>query len=80
MNATARDLRFHTGALLETAMQGEDVVITYRGQPRARLVGIRCKRSASHACGPDAFGIWADNPQVADVEAFVRKLRAGRTL
>ena len=38
MKATAKDLRFHSKELLNTVNRGEEVVITYRGKPCAKLV------------------------------------------
>ncbi len=40
MQATAKDLRFHSTELLNTVKRGEEVVITYRGKPCAKLVPI----------------------------------------
>jgi prevent-host-death family protein len=38
MKATAKDLRFQSRELLNTVKRGEEVVITYRGKPCAKLV------------------------------------------
>ena len=38
MKATAKDLRFHSRELLDTVNRGEEVVITYRSKPCAKLV------------------------------------------
>lgn len=38
IEATAKDLRFHSKKLIESVRQGEEVVITYRGTPCARLM------------------------------------------
>jgi prevent-host-death family protein len=38
MKATAKDLRFHSKELIETVKRGEEVVITFRGKPCAKLV------------------------------------------
>jgi prevent-host-death family protein len=48
MKTTAKDLRFHTKELLDTANRGEEVIITYRGKLCAKLVAydeITDKRS-----------------------------------
>ena len=41
MEMTAKSLRNRIGEALACAERGESVTITYRGKPRARLVGIR---------------------------------------
>ena len=38
MKATAKDLRFRSKELLNTVNRGEEVVITFRGKPCAKLV------------------------------------------
>ncbi len=38
MKATAKELRVHSRELLDAVSRGEDVVITFRGKPCARLV------------------------------------------
>ena len=40
MQATAKDLRFHSTELLNMVKRGEEVVITYRGKPCAKLVRL----------------------------------------
>lgn len=76
MKATAKDLRFHSKALIETASRGEEVVITFRGKPCAKLVPFGEKEN--HTARNELFGIWKDHPQSEDVEQYVRNLRRGR--
>ncbi len=76
MKATAKDLRFHTRELIETVSHGEEVVITFRGKPCAKLVPLENeKRNASKH---QAFGMWKDHEKTADVDAYVGNLRKGR--
>jgi prevent-host-death family protein len=77
MKATAKDLRFHTKRLLEAVERGEEVVITYRGEPRARLVPVD---SARRKRPPRArlFGIWGDREDVEDVASYLDGLRESR--
>ncbi len=44
MKATAKDLRFYAKELLESANRGEEVIITYRGKPYAKLVPLNKKK------------------------------------
>jgi len=76
MKATAKDLRFNSKALLDTVNRGEEVVITFRGKPCAKLVPYteNDKRSKEN----QLFGIWKDNEMVQDVDKYVRELRKGR--
>ena len=79
MKATAKDLRFHTGELLDTVNRGEEVIITYRGRPCARLVPIeQGSKIIKEKKENELFGIWKDNSDVKDVQRYMRKLRKGR--
>ena len=80
---TAKDLRSKVGAALACVDRGETVTITYRGKPRARLVGVDPDQELPTAGKEErmpAFGMWRDRDDMADVEAHVRGLRKGRVL
>ena len=76
MKATAKDLRFHSKELLDTVKRGEEVVITFRGKPCAKLIPYREKKEK--AAKNELFGIWKDNAKFQDINEFVRELRKGR--
>ena len=76
MQATAKDLRFHAKELLESVDRGEEVIITYRGKPHAKLIPIKKKKSKSD--DNNLFGIWKDNKTVRNVNKYVRDLRKDR--
>ena len=78
MQATAKDLRFHSKELLNTVSRGEEVVITYRGKPCAKLVPIADEEKKATAQPNELFGIWKDNVQTEDVDNYLRSMRKGR--
>lgn len=77
VEATTKDLRLHTRELIAATDRGEEVIITWRGKPRARLIAFDPDRpvAAAGARNP-AFGLWRDRDM--NVEAEVRALRAPR--
>ena len=77
MEATAKDLRFHSTELLNTVKRGEEVIITYRGKPCAKLIPIEDSEDCA-SLKNKLFGIWEDNLQTEDVEDYVRNIRKGR--
>ncbi len=77
MKATAKDLRFQSKELLDTVKRGEEVVITYRGKPCAKLVPIK-HEAAENSGKNELFGIWKDYDETRNVEGYVRNLRKGR--
>ena len=76
MKATAKDLRFHSRELIDTVNRGEEVVITFRGKPCAKLVPF--KKSKDTTNKNTVFGMWKDNDATKNVDAYVRNLRKGR--
>ena len=76
MNATAKDLRFHSRELLETVSRGEEVIITYRGKPCAKLVPFSSETESG--ASEELFGLWKGREEVQDVDAYVRNLRKRR--
>jgi prevent-host-death family protein len=76
MRATAKDLRFHSKELLDSVKRGEEVVITFRGRPCAKLVPYKEKKDET--IKNELYGIWKDNDIVQNVGEYVRGLRKGR--
>ncbi len=76
MKATAKDLRFRTKELIETVSRGEEVVITYRGKPCAKLIPF--EKENENNTKDDLFGMWKDHDQSSNVDEYVRSLRKGR--
>ena len=75
MKATAKDLRFHSKELLNTVHRGEEIIITYRGKPCAKLIPYdELKKNQK----TNLFGIWKNNDTVKNVDDYVRDLRKGR--
>lgn len=79
MKATAKDLRVHSKELLDAVSRGEDVVITFRGKPCAKLVPYEKSDKPTVLDDKDyLFGIWADRTDIQSVEEYVQSLRKGR--
>lgn len=78
MRATAKDLRFNSKELINTVGRGEEVVITFRGKPCARLVPYQDITAANGIEKNELFGMWKDNENIQDVNEHVRNLRKGR--
>ncbi len=78
MKATAKDLRFYSKELLDSANRGEEVIITYRGKPYAKLVPIAEENQSLVKENHQLFGIWEDNEKIKDVNEHVKNLRKER--
>lgn len=76
MQATSKDLRFHTKEILDTAQRGEEVIITYHGKPYVKITPVS---QASTKDKDNAFcGMWKNRTDMYNVNEYVRKIRKGR--
>lgn len=73
MIASAKDLRFNINLLFDVISKGEDVTITYRGKPKAKLISSEKKYQEKD---DSIFGMLKDDKR--DVDTIVRDLRKGR--
>ena len=76
MKATAKDLRFHSKELINTVSRGEEVVITFRGKPCAKLIPF--SEHKNKEIENKLFGMWKDHELTENVNKYVRNLRKGR--
>ena len=76
MKATAKDLRFHSKELIDSVSRGEEVIITFRGKPCAKLIPY--SESHDKSKKSELFGMWKDNDLAKNVDEYVRNLREGR--
>lgn len=77
MYSTAKELRFHTKELLESVSRGEEVIITFRGKPCAKLVPLK-ESGKNLKDTKELFGIWKDRKDLENVNSYVRKIRKER--
>ena len=81
MEVTAKQLRTEPGRIIRQAANGQEIIITYRGKPSARIVSITGrKRIVNEESDRELFGIWANKKETEDVEQLVRNIRKGRKL
>lgn len=78
MKATAKDLRFHSKEILDTVSRGEEVIITYRGKPQAKIVPYDSGKSDHDRQSTSLFGIWNDHEITDNVDDYIRTIRKGR--
>jgi len=76
MTVTAKDLRFNISKLFDVLSKGEDILITYRGKAKAKLIAYN--QSSNDEKTDTIFGMWQD--QEEDVDTMVREMRQGRNI
>jgi len=73
MVVSAKDLRFKISMLFDILNKGEDIIITYRGKAKAKLIPTNSSKKKKDDI---AFGMWSDKDE--NVEECVREMRKGR--
>lgn len=73
MTVTAKDLRFKINMLFDVLNKGEDITITYRGKPKAKLISTDVQSGTKD---DSMFGMWKDKTE--NVEQAVRDMRKRR--
>ena len=76
MKVNTKELRIQPGKIIKQVMSGQEITITYRGKPLARIVPFHPSNSEPVDLG--IFGLWKDQANEASVEDQVRNLRKGR--
>ncbi|MCL4511963.1 MAG: type II toxin-antitoxin system prevent-host-death family antitoxin [Bacteroidetes bacterium] len=77
MHSTAKELRFHTKELLDSVSRGEEVIITLRGKPYAKLVPLK-KSGKNTGTTNELFGMWKERKDLENVGEYVRRMRRER--
>jgi len=74
MTVTAKDLRFNISMLFDVLSKGEEITITYRGKPKAKLTST-CTDKEPYS--DLIFGMWKDRED--SVHDTIREMRKGRS-
>ncbi|MHB9014030.1 MAG: type II toxin-antitoxin system Phd/YefM family antitoxin [Ignavibacteriaceae bacterium] len=77
MQSTAKELRFHTKEILNSVNRGEEIIITFRGKPYAKIVPLKESKKDKNSKN-ELFGIWKDRKDMENVDEYVRNLRKSR--
>jgi len=94
MEITTKQLRTEPGRIVSQAANGQEIIITYRGKPSAKIVPLVSRRNLvleepvrtpagtrdRGSPSDELFGLWKNRDDIKDVEQFVRNLRKGRRL
>jgi len=78
MVVTAKQLRIEPGRIISQVDNGQEITITYRGKPCAKIVPISGRNTGAEEQENQLFGIWKDRQDIKNVDLFVRNLRRGR--
>ncbi len=78
MEITTKELRIQPGKIIEQVVNGQEVIVTFRGKALARIVPIDQKTTIQEDKETTIFGMWSDHCDGSSVEQTVREIRKGR--
>ena len=83
MEISAKQLRMQPGRIISMVNNGQDITITYRGKPSAKIIPITNRKDIAKKefnSENELFGLWKSRDDTKDVEYFVRNMRKGRKI
>jgi len=78
MKITTKELRIQPGKIIGQVVNGQEVIVTFRGKSLAKIVPIQKKESSAKQEN-EVFGMWSNRKEEKTVEEAVRELRKGRS-
>jgi prevent-host-death family protein len=78
MKVSVKELRTQPGRIISMVSAGNDITITMRGKPTAKIVPLDYVPKEAEADELIAFGMWRYREDMADPSAYVANLRKGR--
>ncbi len=76
MEVTTKELRIQPGKIIAQVSVGQEITVTYRGKPLAKIIPF--KSSIDNSEEATIFGMWRSHNDSESVEDYVRNLRKGR--
>ncbi len=77
-DVSAKELHIRTASVLTLIEKGEEVLITYRGVPYARMIPFQKITTRRKKEKVPAIGMWGNRADLSDPSAYVEAIRAPR--
>ncbi|MDR2745878.1 MAG: type II toxin-antitoxin system prevent-host-death family antitoxin [Treponema sp.] len=79
MEITTKQLRIQPGRIISQVNNGQEIIITYRGKPSAKIIPLEWE-NLKQDHDNELFGIWKDREDINDVNQYIRNMRKGRKI
>ena len=79
MEITTKQLRIQPGRIISQVFNGQEITITYRGKPRAKIVP-HIDRQVIEDSSDELFGIWKNRKDMEKVEEQIKNMRKRKKL
>lgn len=76
MEVTTKELRIQPGKIIEQVSIGQEITVTYRGKPLAKIIPFQA--SIKNDEESSIFGMWEKHNNNQSVAEEVREIRKGR--
>ena len=83
MIISTKQLRMQPGRIISMVNNGQNVTITYRGKPSAKIIPIVNRKDIDmkeYDSENELFGLWKNREDTKDVEQYIRNMRKGRKI
>jgi prevent-host-death family protein len=81
MQISTKQLRIQPGRIISHVSNGQEVTVTYRGKPSAKIIPINTgSKVALEDTKDELFGIWKNREDMDNVEQYIRNKRKGRKI
>jgi prevent-host-death family protein len=80
MEITTKQLRLQPGKIISRINIGQEIIVTYRGKPRAKIIPIDTPKPNLDDSDNELFGIWKEKNDTGNVDQYIRNIRKGRKL
>ena len=78
MEVSTKELRIQPGKIIDQVVNGEEVTVTFRGKPLARIVPVKGEKAKVNE-EEEIFGMWKSHASDLTIDQEVRLMREGRT-
>lgn len=81
MEISTKQLRVQPGRIISMVKSGQDVTVTFRGKPSAKIIPINKNyivNTKTIKTEDESFGLWRNRKDIGDVDQFIRNIRKGR--
>ena len=83
MEISTKQLRMQPGRIISMVNNGQNVTITYRGKPSAKIIPIANRKDIGMKdvdTDDELFGIWKNREDTKNVDQYIRNMRKGRKI
>ena len=81
MQVSTKQLRIQPGRIISQVNNGQEVTVTYRGKPSAKIIPIKTgNKVILEKEENELFGIWKNREDLENVDLYIRNKRKAKQM